>query len=552
MRIKQFIVAFSDAHLGKTYGLLDARQAWCSLQVLQDCELLPDLQCMPQGDGTHVTAAGDNLSGGQQARLSLARTLYTPADTYLLDDAFAALNAEVATAVLTNVLMGPLLEGATVVIAGNFAPAVAAADFVVTMTDGHIASLQSQSPGPTRGLARARHNTSAVRATSLASDMNNSFAMSPAKATTSATSQQNSPTYSTAAASTLQSRMSVTSIVSDDLLPLSQLHMSGTDMLDPAAGLSGHLAPAASASGTGWRFAAAGNASALPQRSMRTNAAPAPTTSELRAGDFSSTQPTEAAHAQSADMLDAAALLSGHDDPAAPASSSGWHFAAAGNTIRLQPSMQLQQTLANTLSEPLAGSQGSGTPLISTHARSVFMPACDGEPPAVDANLYHATGHAHSTDSNGASRPGKVLQLINSFNNAATGQTQPVRRPAPPEQAAGTPAAEPQGESLREQAQSACSSSSGDLPVSIAAGTSAAASVALSLRTGHARARSGGTAVTSPTRSWLAGHASPAGGLDADMQGVDVTASAEFRSVGVVKGKVYRCVLTLVQQPCVT
>jgi ABC-type proline/glycine betaine transport system ATPase subunit len=36
-----------------------------------------------------------NLSGGQKARLGLARTVYGDADIYLIDDAFSALDPKV-------------------------------------------------------------------------------------------------------------------------------------------------------------------------------------------------------------------------------------------------------------------------------------------------------------------------------------------------------------------------------------------------------------------------------------------------------------------------
>ena len=39
---------------------------------------------------------GVKLSGGQKARISLARALYTDADIYLLDDPFSSVDASVA------------------------------------------------------------------------------------------------------------------------------------------------------------------------------------------------------------------------------------------------------------------------------------------------------------------------------------------------------------------------------------------------------------------------------------------------------------------------
>jgi ATP-binding cassette subfamily C (CFTR/MRP) protein 4 len=59
-------------------------------RVIEVCALLKDLEQLPQADDTLVDEKGSSLSGGQRARISLARAIYKQADLYLLDDPLSA------------------------------------------------------------------------------------------------------------------------------------------------------------------------------------------------------------------------------------------------------------------------------------------------------------------------------------------------------------------------------------------------------------------------------------------------------------------------------
>ena len=61
-----------------------------------------------KGDMTEIGEKGLNLSGGQKARISLARAVYANADVYLLDDCISAVDAEVAEWIMEKCIFGVL------------------------------------------------------------------------------------------------------------------------------------------------------------------------------------------------------------------------------------------------------------------------------------------------------------------------------------------------------------------------------------------------------------------------------------------------------------
>lgn len=65
-------------------------------KIIDVCALKRDFMLFPFGDKSLVGERGVTLSGGQKARITLARALYQDADIYLLDDPLSAVDASVA------------------------------------------------------------------------------------------------------------------------------------------------------------------------------------------------------------------------------------------------------------------------------------------------------------------------------------------------------------------------------------------------------------------------------------------------------------------------
>ena len=72
-------------------------------QVLFACALLPDLKHLPGGDMTEIGEKGINLSGGQKARVALARACYAHSDVLHLDDPLSAVDAHVGKHIFKHV-----------------------------------------------------------------------------------------------------------------------------------------------------------------------------------------------------------------------------------------------------------------------------------------------------------------------------------------------------------------------------------------------------------------------------------------------------------------
>lgn len=85
-------------------------------RVLDACALLPDLSSFKHGDLSFVGENGIGLSGGQKARVALARALYSTSRILLLDDPISALDHSTAETIVRKCFSGPLMQNRMVVL----------------------------------------------------------------------------------------------------------------------------------------------------------------------------------------------------------------------------------------------------------------------------------------------------------------------------------------------------------------------------------------------------------------------------------------------------
>lgn len=78
--------------------------------VVRACDLEKDFKQFANGDQTIVGDRGASLSGGQKARINLARAVYRDVDIYLLDDPLSAVDIHVSKHLFDECINGYLVN----------------------------------------------------------------------------------------------------------------------------------------------------------------------------------------------------------------------------------------------------------------------------------------------------------------------------------------------------------------------------------------------------------------------------------------------------------
>ncbi|XP_074155461.1 LOW QUALITY PROTEIN: ATP-binding cassette sub-family C member 4 [Sminthopsis crassicaudata] len=106
-------------------------------RVIKACALKKDLQLLEDGDLTVIGDRGTTLSGGQKARINLARAVYQDADIYLLDDPLSAVDAEVGRHLFEHCICQTLHEKITILVTHQLQYLKAASQIVI-LKDGNV------------------------------------------------------------------------------------------------------------------------------------------------------------------------------------------------------------------------------------------------------------------------------------------------------------------------------------------------------------------------------------------------------------------------------
>lgn len=106
-------------------------------KVIEVCSLERDLKLLPAGDLTIVGESGACLSGGQKARINLARAIYRSADIYLLDDPLSAVDSAVGKRIFYNCIK-EFLSDEICILVTNQKQFIKECDRLIYICDGKI------------------------------------------------------------------------------------------------------------------------------------------------------------------------------------------------------------------------------------------------------------------------------------------------------------------------------------------------------------------------------------------------------------------------------
>lgn len=108
-------------------------------EVVHACALSSDLEILPAGDMTEIGERGINLSGGQKARVALARAMYSSnTKVLLLDDPLSAVDAHVGEHIFSKAIASDLIENSTRILVTHHVHFLPRCDYVLVLKEGEV------------------------------------------------------------------------------------------------------------------------------------------------------------------------------------------------------------------------------------------------------------------------------------------------------------------------------------------------------------------------------------------------------------------------------
>ena len=106
-------------------------------KVITVCQMHQDMRTFSFGDQTLIGEKGIKLSGGQRARINLARAVYSEADIYLLDDPLSAVDPEVGKRIFEECICG-FLKNKTRILVTHQLQYLKSVDDIIVLNNGSL------------------------------------------------------------------------------------------------------------------------------------------------------------------------------------------------------------------------------------------------------------------------------------------------------------------------------------------------------------------------------------------------------------------------------
>lgn len=111
-------------------------------EVVDACALRADLDMLPHNDQTEIGERGITVSGGQKARLNIARAIYFNSDIMIMDDPLSAVDAHVGRHIFDTAICG-LLKDKCRILATHQLHVLHRCDRIIWLQDGQIETIDT-------------------------------------------------------------------------------------------------------------------------------------------------------------------------------------------------------------------------------------------------------------------------------------------------------------------------------------------------------------------------------------------------------------------------